>query len=474
MRIKSKTMSHLNKERDILARMIVDTSFLQKMRNVAKPELFSNTYSALISRWVWDYFERTKEAPGQDMSALFQSHKGEVNDDDDLENIETFLSRLSRDWERYNVGSSTFNAQEAEKFFQIRSLTGLQEDLEDILATGDPTEGNALVSRYERPQAMSGTGVNLFGPVDAITAAFDETDEVLFNYPGALGHVTGPFLRGELAGVVAATGLGKTWAMLEAAKRAAMAGHKVLFVSAEMTERMMVRRAWQSLTATTRHNEKIWLPRFDLQDGEQIVVRGKEEFREAPEWTGEMVERTQQRWKMLMRSGSLRIVSFPRFKVSVADVENHITNLRHFDDWMPDFVVMDYADIFKPGYRSGNHLEDENTVWMEMAGMCQEMDIGGLTGTQGNRKSYNRDGGRDGVGGTYDKVSHVGKMYSLNQTPNEREIGVMRIEALKQRDGAWVTDQALILQCLNIGAWYIDSRHKRDVILFDEEEEMED
>ena len=54
-------------------------------------------------------------------------------------------------------------------------------------------------------------------------------------------------------------------------------------------------------------------------------------------------------------------------------------------------------------------------------------------------------------------------MIALNQTPNEYEIGVMRVCCLKERDGRRSFRVAVTLQCLDIGRICLDSKFSSEV-----------
>ncbi len=58
-------------------------------------------------------------------------------------------------------------------------------------------------------------------------------------------------------------------------------------------------------------------------------------------------------------------------------------------------------------------------------------------------------------------------MIALNQNKVEKENGVMRVKQLAVREGRTSFQQAIVLQCLDIGRPVIDSKMENDVDLDD-------
>ena len=56
------------------------------------------------------------------------------------------------------------------------------------------------------------------------------------------------------------------------------------------------------------------------------------------------------------------------------------------------------------------------------------------------------------------KLSHANGVYALNQTPDEKVLGIMRLATIVARSGRFdVEKEATCLQCLEIGNPHIES-----------------
>ena len=69
-----------------------------------------------------------------------------------------------------------------------------------------------------------------------VSDAFNDSEEVVFQFPGELGRVCGPFTTEDFIAYIAPPKRGKTWWLMASALVAALKGRKVLFVSLEMTK----------------------------------------------------------------------------------------------------------------------------------------------------------------------------------------------------------------------------------------------
>ncbi|KKM05327.1 hypothetical protein LCGC14_1755320, partial [marine sediment metagenome] len=95
----------------------------------------------------------------------------------------------------------------------------------------------------------------------------------------------------------------------------------------------------------------------------------------------------------------------------------------------------------------------ENQKWQRLRNLSQERHSLLLTATQAKATAYMKDLlDLSDYSEDKRKYSHVTAMYGLNQTPEEKRIGMMRINPLLVRDSDYATDRPVtILQRLQIG-----------------------
>jgi hypothetical protein len=120
--------------------------------------------------------------------------------------------------------------------------------------------------------------------------------------------------------------------------------------------------------------------------------------------------------------------------------------------WTPDLVVIDYADILA-AISGGLDTRDQiNETWKRMRRLSQDLHCCVVTATQADAQSY-RQALLDMTNFSEDKrkFSHVTAMIGINQTGQEKEQQVQRLNYLVMRDSDFITEKAVFVgNCLRI------------------------
>lgn len=469
-----RTTIDLNPERNIVTNLIVSDRFIKEILPVFRPELLSTNYTKTVSIWVLEYYEKFKAAPGKNIQDLYLQRRKSIHDEEDAENIASFLKNLSKDYEASQIHNIPYAIQQAIQYLKIRSLELLKDRLEQSIAEGDALRGEQDITNFSRVEKPLGEGVNILLDSTKIIGAFMEENEMLFEFPGAFGKVAGRFNRGDFLSFLAPMKRGKTHAMWYAAEAALLAGMRVVFFTLEMTENQMVRRAWQSMRARPRETKEVEIPFFEETElnGEiKYIVRSRKEIREGIETLH--VKADQAAFRRMYRNGEIRIIS--AWGATVEDLSAHLDNLQYYENYIPDVVIIDYADILAPsrGFR-GEYRHTIDDIWKKLRRMAQERSCGVITASQADRSTLTGEVSETSVSEDIRKLAHVTSMLGLNQTKAEKEKGILRLSQLAVREGKQSFSQALVIQALDIGRFVIDSRIKEEVLLSEEEEEEDE
>jgi len=294
-----------------------------------------------------------------------------------------------------------------------------------------------------------------------VSAAYLDKDEVLFSFPGALGEVVGYFARGDLVAYLSFMSRGKTWWQWYTAQMGMYLGLKSVFITLEMSRNQIIRRAWRSMVGAPREDQKVLIPYFERGEGERVFsIQMKEEFRKAIN-VGEIAER-QKAFRFQFRSGNTRIAYFPAYSATMDDIVAYLDSLEYYERFIPDIVVIDYADIIAPS-RNGEYRHQIDDIWKRLRRLAQERNILVVTASQSDRSTARHDAREENVAEDIRKLAHVSKMIALNQTREEYELGVMRVNKLKERDGRRSFRTVVTLQCLDIGRICLDSKLNNEV-----------
>lgn len=447
--------------------MIVSERFLCETYKIVRPSYFQSSYARIVCGWIIEYWEIYKTNPGKDIQSIYEQKRISIREDDDIDNISDFLQNLSKEWEDYvEIQNIDYAVKTSVHYLKLRSLSRLKERLEEAVMKGDYLKGERAVVTYERVEQPIDNGITLLKKEDTskIIEAFTNHYEELFCFPSALGEVVGTFAREDLVSYLAFTGRGKTWFQLYTGITACTYGLKVVFFSLEMSLSQMIRRAWQSISGYARKDEMISCPYFSRVDEEDDKWEIKYRDIETKLPDLQSIEEIQRKSQLHFRSGNMKIIALPAYSATVDDLRVHLDNLEYYENYIPDIVIVDYADNIISNIR-GEYRHQLDSIWKSLKGLAQERNVMVVTASQANKQASKKDADEENVAEDIRKLAHVSKMISINQTKDEAKKSYTRIKLLKERDGRSNYSQAVVLQCLDIGKVYIDSRIKKDVYL---------
>ncbi len=451
----------LTEERNIITYMITEDRFLREIVPMIHPRYFQSTYAKIVSGWVQEYWFKFKEAPKKTIQDIYQKKSQGIRNEEEAETIAEFLTRLSDNWEESHTSNVDYALQQASHYLRVRSLECARDDLTETINRQDPLKGEAVVANFRRVATGASGSVSVVKDSAEVSSAFLDEEERLFTFPGALGKVVGDFVRGDLVAYLSFTNRGKTWWQWFTAQYGMYLGYKSVFITLEMPRNQMVRRAWQSLVGAPRKDETIVLPYFEESEDEGVyLVRSKEEKRKAVN-VGEIADQ-QKSFRFQFRSGDSHIAYFPAFSATVDDIVAYLDNLEYYERFIPDIVVVDYADIIAPSIQ-GEYRHKLDDIWKRLRRLAQERNILVVTASQSDRTTAHKDVQVDNVAEDIRKLAHVSKMVGLNQRQRDYEAGVMRVSQLKERDGRRSFRIAFALQCLEIGRPCLDSKLDTEV-----------
>jgi replicative DNA helicase len=447
----------LNEENKILSHIIANSEFLGQIRKVIDPKYFKSSMARMISEWVLEFYDSFERAPYKNIKDLYMRKRKEIQDEEETELIAEYLSNLSRDWEQAAISNLPYTVKQAIHYFKIRSLELIKDNIDYALTQDNPALGERYVSEFSKVEKQEGHGIDLLKDSSAIASAFDTHDEILFKLPGALGEVIGDFVRGDFVAIMGPSKRGKTWWMWYIGYRAALLGLKIVFFSLEMTEKRIIRRQWQTLQGLPLQAGKINIPYFQVNDDGKYLVKNKVVQKDALPVDEKEIEQQLKKYRMNLKSGQIKTVVYPSYEATVEDIETALVNFEYYENFVPDVIVVDYADILKPT-ASSDYRHQIDAIWKSLRGMAQKWDACVVTGSQTDRKSQQGEVKSTNIAEDIRKIAHVTKLITKQQRDYELENGYCRIESLAQREGKKYAGSAYVLECLEIARPYIDSK----------------
>ena len=190
-----------------------------------------------------------------------------------------------------------------------------------------------------------------------------------------------------------------------------------------------------------------------------------------PEYSPFEVEKSMGAWRDQI--GHLyRIKSYPRFSANIMDIKRDLDLLEHVEGFVPDIIVVDYADILKPEDRSMAGIEKEDRSWIALAQMAAERHALVVAPTQVTKDAMDTQNiSAKHMARWVGKLGHVDVMATLNQSEEEKLLGRARIGIIAHRHANFTpSSNVTILQNLKLGQPNLDSEF---IIVQEEEQQAE-
>lgn len=496
-------------ERRIITGLITSTEYLQEIVPVWRPQYLESVTARTIASWCIEHYQKYHKAPGKDIEGIF-AEQMRFLPKNQIEDIEQILSGLSDEYEETH-----FNVQylldQTNEYFKEQALRKHAQQIQHAIDTGELSEAERLAFSYQPAEIDDSKIVDPFASATAIRKAFTETNVPLITFPKALGE----FWNGELArdcfvALMAPEKRGKSFWLMELTMRAIRSGCKTIFFQAgDMSENQQRRRLCIYLAGRSNKSHlckaryiptlDCWYNQTDTCDEaerednygvfpkgtnqktvtEEMIIQAIERnpeyktCRNCPKmkgavwlkWQKEMkpltwkeAYRESEKW-LAKNSKKLLLATYPNETLTMTEIKARLDILERKEGFVPDVVVIDYADIMAtdPDCSRLEKREQINKLWQRLRRLSQEKHCLVLTATQAAATSYKRDSITiEDFSDSKTKHAHVTATFSLNQTAAEKQLGIMRIGKVIVRDDEFdVAKQIHILQHLHRGRPFI-------------------
>jgi hypothetical protein len=449
-----------DEEKDIVTGLITSTDYLKQVYTFCDQKLLTVGYARTVAAWCLEYFHEYQQAPFSDIKAIFEREKEKSLDSDTAQNIESFLENLNDQYEdtTYNVD---FQVNKALNYFKGLALDLLMERVRAARLQGHYAEAEALLKQFQKVEKNKSKGVEVWTDTEAIARTIHKSREEIFSFPGAMGQIIRPFRRKDFVAVVGPSKRGKSWLLIEIAFLAAVCGYNVVFYSFEMTEEDILMRLYQRITGLLEPSKDsdrgtIHLPYFGNEYDATGQPGMKTEVRKR--LTVEEVEKRLAGIRQVVRESKFKLECAPANSMSVPDVNISLDNMEYYDNFIPDVIVSDYADITAPERQQDKRHQIDET-WQGYRAISQKRNCLVVTASHSNKATFDRNVRQGDMAEDYRKLHHVTWAGALNQTEEEIDQGVMRLSVIADRFNRYNPNtEALMTQCFDIGRFYLDSR----------------
>lgn len=485
--------------------IIVSDTVCRRLIPILNPDLLKVPYIRMLAQWVINYYKMYEKPPNHHIRDIFEREKRRL-DLADAGLMEEFLSKLSDDYVDQMGFNPDYIIDRSLEYLEERGLETLAEGIEENVKGGRLDRARRMVTEYKKVAQGTSRWINIFDITEVGPLLHQAQDDYLFEYPGALGKLVGPFNRGNFCAILAPIKRGKTWMLMETAMVSLMNGFRTAMVSLEMKDRRMAERFYKRIVSAGSDGGELLYPVFDCWNNQTgvcdkvdrschnvklIEEEGDElpDFEKAPkdykpcDWCrkNDPDSYDQTVWYVQLKrppfqlelvrkkvrafgeawGKNFRLMCYPRFSAGIEDVEGDLDMLEFTEGFIPDVIIIDYIDILKRGEGEFRHVLDE--LWMSHARMASQRNCLVMTATQSTRKSWEANQVRVGdTSENYRNPAHVDLMLALNQTDEQKRIGAMGVSVVAAREMDFnPRNQVILLQKLGVGQPFLDSEWAR-------------
>lgn len=252
-----------------------------------------------------------------------------------------------------------------------------------------------------------------------------------------------------------------TFQLIDCGIEALKNGLNVVFYSLEMSRTNMIKRIWKALSGQVTEDIKLTIPYF-IEDGNKYTIENKVSIKKASSVLE--IEKKQKSLRRMFRGGSFRVYAEPAYSLTVESLETKLDDLVH-DGFVPDVIIIDYADIMMPSDRNSELRNQLDGIWKRLRAMAQKRKAVVFTASQTNRGAISREVEAEDVAEDIRKLAHVTSMVSISKTKYCKEHSLAIYSQLAVREGEPEMRKVIATQCLTLGRPVLDSHWKDDVIL---------
>lgn len=444
-----------NAARHVLIGVITDRAVCGAVAAKWDGNLFASRAENLIAGWAMAHYAKHRKPPGRTIELYFDRWNTSNRDKDTAKLIERFLTVLNEEAGNRHGMTPEVIIDQAGELFRANALRGIRDNIDSYLADGKINEAETAVQKYRGVQLGVGGWSNPLAGGTDIQAAFEENNEEIFRWSvAALGNfLDGVFEREGLVAFMGKAKVGKSFWLQEVAFQALMQFKNVAFfetgdqTKAQLDRRMAGRASKRPYKLRTDYRVK-YPKEMYVGDPPELVF--KEHTFDGPmPW--------QQANKALIKLGTkyghdrLRVSVHRNRSISVLGIENILDDWGR-DGWIPDIIIVDYADILAPISGAVMDRDNINATWQGFRALSQKTHSCLVTATQTDAASFGAKVlKRSNFTDDRRKLDHVTTMIGINQEDGEKNLQLTRLNLILGRDLEWSEDTCIwCAQCLAV------------------------
>lgn len=393
----------------IIALAMRDNSFMSRASGILSPDYFSLEVDGALIKLALDFYEKYKTVPS--LKSLPTLVKDALDRKVIRADVKKEIGPRIKELLKTDISDREFVLDEIGSFSRHMAMESALIKSVDTLDRGDRKKKFAEIERIMREAMLVGVNEDFgeydyWGEIgnrtqerldlasgkikrDGITTGVPELDKYLFH------HGWG---RRELSVLMGAAKAGKSMSLGEFGKNASMAGFNVLYASCEVSAKIIATRTDANIS--------------------DVAVRllGDNPFK-----VKDAIE------KAHAGAGHFKLHEFPSGTLKPSQLRRLIERYKARGIKF-DLIIVDYADIMAPEYRSDNSIDNFRSIYIDLRALASEENAAVLTATQTNREGAKAVVAKmTDVAEDFNKIRTADIIISINATEAERASGEARL-----------------------------------------------
>jgi hypothetical protein len=441
-------------ERTILIGCIVNSEFMLRLANKPGKEPFRSRWSNLVWQWSTRHFAKHKKSPGKTIVSLFEKWSNTSPDKETIKLVGRFLASLSGEYEKQEDYETSYLLELAEQHFNHVLLERMQETVNRSLEKGEVEGALQAQQSFKKIELHGAPAIDVLKDEEAQKEALESRQRPLIVYPGDADEFFGSEMgEDSLVAFMAPPKVGKSQLLLDCAWRAMKLGLNVGYIQVgDMSKNQIMRRFMLRAARRPLKEGLIHIPTsIVLPAGykEPAVVQHRDRTYEKPiSW-----DTARRAFVKVQEStgGSIRLSYHPTKSITAEGVAGVL------ESWdragcEAKVVVLDYTEnLAAASVKDREDIQISNT-WGTLRRITEERKCCLVTASQSNKDSYSSwVMTRKNFRGSLMILGHVTAFLGINQTPEEKRMGVIRLNYIVRREEEFAESRCLhMASCLAI------------------------
>jgi replicative DNA helicase len=383
----------------IIAGILSEKTFLERVLDIADPEAFENEAHRWILKETFSYYLEYKSVP------TLQVFRIRLDTVSNATMKEMIIDQLRVVYQKITDADLEFVREQFLEFCKNQKLKAAILGSADLLVTGDYEKIKQLVDEASKAGMERNLGHYYHAEVEkrmsemsrkTVPTGWDVVDSLL---DGGLGP-------GELGVILAAAGVGKSWILAAIGAAAMRKGKNVIHYTLELNENYV------GLRYDCCHTG------IDFQNIKNNIDAVKKRIETV--------------------SGKLFVKYYPVKTASAQTLKFHFERVVMLEGVKPDIIIVDYADILRPieKERNSNSYSEAGGIYEELRMVAGELGVPIWTASQGNRGSATEDVVQGhNISDSYRKVMTADFIMSASRKANDKVNNTARMHIVKNRFG---------------------------------------